>query len=77
MDKVLTHKEAWADFCQWLDSRKAAGDIARIPKDVQEAKYADGGLRPHRLGEKRIKSLLRKYAPGRYEFRESVILHEQ
>lgn len=77
MEKALTHKEAWADFCRWLDSSKAAGEIARIPKDVQEARYADSGLRPHGLGEKRIKSLLTKYAPDRYEFRESVILKEK
>ena len=77
MEKALTHHEAWADFCQWIESQKEAGEIARIPKDIQEAKYAAAGYRPYGLGEKRIKSLLTKYAPERYEFRESVILKEK
>jgi hypothetical protein len=76
MEKQLTHMEAWHDFYRWMESRRDAGDIPRIPKDVQEAKYAASGDRKHGLGQKRIKNLLTKYAMDRYEFRESVILHE-
>lgn len=77
MEKIVTHMEAWNDFYKWMESRRDAGEIKAIPKDVQEAKYANEGLRKHGLGEKRIKNILTKYAPGRYEFRESVILKEQ
>ncbi len=80
MEKILSHKlshkEAWQDFYKWMEVRRDSREINQIPKDVQEAKYAAEGLRPSRLGEKRIKNLLRKYAPDRYEFREGVILHE-
>lgn len=76
MENTLTHKEAWADFCRWMESRRDAGEISAIPKDVQEAKYAEDGRRRHGLGDKRIKNLLTKYAPDRYEFRETVILKD-
>lgn len=76
MENTLTHKEAWADFCRWMESRRAAGEISAIPKDVQEAKYAEDGRRRHGLGEKRIKKLLTKYAPDRYRFESVVILME-
>lgn len=75
MEKTLTHMEAWQDFLTWMEARRDAGEIDRIPKDVQEAKYAATGQRRHGLGEKRIKNLLLKYAGDRYEFRESIILH--
>lgn len=76
MEKVVSHMEAWKDFYEWMQKRKDSGEIIAIPKDVQEAKYAYTGERRYGLGEKRIKSLLAKYAPERYEFRESVIIHE-
>ena len=76
MDKHLTPAEAWADFLQHMEQRKNNGEISRIPKDVQEGKYAAEGLRRHGLGEKRIKRLLEKYAPERYEFRGVFILHD-
>lgn len=72
----MTHMEAWNDFYKWMESRRDSGEISAIPKDVQEAKYAANGTRRHPLGEKRIKNLLTKYAPGRYEFREAVILKD-
>ena len=68
MDTVTTHAEAFRHFlANWK---------GRIPKDVQEAKYAMEGKRRHGLGEKRIRHLLEKYAPERYEFRDVVIIHE-
>ncbi len=74
MEKAFTHTEAWEDFCAWMKSRQAAGEFARMPADVQEAKYAAAGERRYCLGEKRIKNLLNKYAPNRYRFEERVIL---
>lgn len=76
MEKQLSPKEAFLDFLQWMQERKSAGIISAIPKDVQEAKYANEGQRQYPLGEKRIKTLLGKYAPDRYEFRGIVILKE-
>jgi len=70
----MTYIEAWKDFYKWMESRRDAGDISQIPKDVQEAKYAEDGRRRHGLGHKRIKSLLNKYAPGRYRFEEVFFL---
>ena len=76
MELNMTHMEAWKDFYKWMESRRDAGEISKIPKDVQEAKYAANGDRKHGLGEKRIKNLLARYAPDRYEFRETVILKD-
>lgn len=74
MERTLTHLEAWQDFYAWMRAKKQSGEIRAIPKDIQEAQYAKEGKRRHGLGEKRIKNLLTKYAPERYEFREAVIL---
>lgn len=75
MEITMSPLEAWADFYKWMQSRRDAGDIAQIPKDVQEAHYANTGRRKHPLGKRRIRALLTKYAPARYEFRTAVILH--
>ena len=68
MDIEATYLDAFRHFLEnWT---------GRVPKDVQEAKYAMDGKRRHGLGDKRIRSLLEKYAPERYEFRDIVIIHE-
>lgn len=74
MQIQMSPLEAWNDFFEWMKTRRMSGDIAQIPKDVQEAHYANAGRRKHPLGEKRIHALLTKYAPERYEFRAAVIL---
>ena len=76
MEQAITHMEAWNNFFNWMLSRQSAGEIAAMPKDIQEAKYAASGERRYGLGEKRIKNLLPKYAPDRYRFEERVILVE-
>lgn len=76
MKKDLTHMEAWQDFYEWMEKRREAGEINAIPKDVQEAKYTAEGLRQYPLGDKRIKSLLTKYAASRYTFTEKVTINE-
>jgi hypothetical protein len=45
------------------------------PGEVQEAKYALEGKRKHPPGARRIKRLLDKYAPGKYEFKGVVVFH--
>jgi len=74
MQATMSPLEAWSDFFEWMKSRRMSGDIGHIPKDVQEAHYANTGRRKHGLGEKRIRSLLTKYAAARYEFRTGVVL---
>ena len=68
MDIQVTPIQAFQHFINSIDGP--------IPKDVQEAKYAMEGKRRYGLGDKRIKSILEKYAPDRYEFRGVVIIHE-
>ena len=76
MDLTFTPMEAFKHF---LENWQGA-----IPKDVQNAKYVMEGRPVKRgnrmvylnLGTKRIKRLLDKYAPGKYEFREVVVFHE-
>lgn len=74
MENRMTHASAWVDFYNWMTDRLTRGEFMRIPADVQEAKYAFEGKRRYGLGEKRIKALLTKYAPDRYDFLEFVIL---
>lgn len=76
MEKLVSFPAAWEHFYAWMQLRRAAGEIAAIPKDVQEAHYAHNGKRRHPLGERRIKSLLLKYGQGRYEFRSVVIVKD-
>lgn len=74
MEITLTPHQAWDDFYKWMQERRDAGDFGQIPKQVQEAQYAYTGKRRYGLGEKRIRALLERYAPERYEFRTAVIL---
>lgn len=77
MDLTFTPMDAFKHF---LENWKGT-----VPVDVQNARYAMEGREILRngkrvkigLGPKRIKSLLEKYAPGKYEFREVVIFHDK
>ena len=77
MDKHLTNREAWVDFLAWMQTRKEKGEISAIPKDVQEARYADEGKRRYPLKERRIIALINKYAPDRYKRVEGFLLLEE
>lgn len=82
MERQLTPLEAWEDFYRWISERRT-----RIPKEVQQAKYdrdnagkpVPSGKRKARagLGETRIRRLLEKYAPARYTFTTTVIIHDE
>ena len=74
MNETVTFPEAWQHFYAWMQSQRDAGHITMIPKDIQEAHYAQQGKRRAALGEKRIKRLLEKYGKGRYMIVEGVIL---
>ena len=64
---ALTPIEAFDHFLNWFQ-----GNNTRLPNDVQQAKYAREGRTKYPLGNKRIRNLLGKYAPGRYRFTEVV-----
>lgn len=75
MEKTLTPLEAWADFYQWAKTQDFWKSLSKSEKHRLYDAQADSlGSRGQGLGSARIKNLLLKYAPGRYEFRESVIL---
>jgi hypothetical protein len=81
MERQVTPMEAWEDFYRWISEQSK-----RIPKEVQQAKYDRdnagkpivSGKRKFRagLGETRIRRLLEKYAPDRYQFSTTVIIKE-
>ena len=71
MDLQFTPAEAFRHF---LDNYQPAD--GKVPKEIQEAKYTLEGKRTYSLGARRIKRLLDEYAPGKYEFREVVVFHE-
>ena len=73
----LTAAEAWADFeAEILPSLGSLTDMPDLRKAKQTArgtvkkKNRYGAWVPVQLGWKRVKRLLEKYAPGRYEFHE-------
>lgn len=74
MEKMVSFPEAWEHFYLWMQSRRDAGEIKMIPKDIQEAQYAYKGKRRHGLGERRIKALLGKHGNDRYKITSGVIL---
>ena len=69
MKLTFTPQEAFRHF---LDNHQGPKE-----KEVQEAKYALDGLRKYPPGPRRIKRLLDKYAPGKYEFTEVVVFDDE
>ena len=72
MERMLTPAEAWHDFFAWIKTQENWADIPRTEK--QYLYKADSDLAKCRLGQKRIRGILRKYAPDRYEFVEGVVV---
>ena len=74
MDKVITPNEAWDDFFVWIKTQPAWAEMSL--RDKQYIYKAN----THRLQgwviDRRIKTILEKHAPARYEFRGVVIIHE-
>ena len=69
--------EAWNHFYEWVRQQpewKALPEKER--KRIYDAQADATGTRGKALGPRRIKKLLDKYAPGKYEFREVVTFHE-
>ena len=77
MDKTLTAAQAWEDFYDWIRQQPKWAEMEnRERQRVYEANAAHKGQRAHNLGYARLKDILQTYAPGRYEFNETVILKD-
>lgn len=79
MEKQLTPLEAFSDFLFWLENSGTWNELTPAEKNrvITARRDRDGKRAPIKLGVERIKSILTSYAPGRYEFREGVIIKEQ
>jgi hypothetical protein len=67
MEKRLSPYEAWEDFWKNALPEKITNELYVADRAFRGvAKKPDG--KPIRLGEKRIVRLIKKYAPGRYEY---------
>lgn len=75
--KTLSPQEAFSDFLQYAKRAdiKLGNDVAQAKRDNAGGRLTKKGT-PIRLGTARIRRLLERYCPGRYEFREVVILHD-
>lgn len=74
MERLLTLGEAWSDFFAWIKTQEA---WAKIPRNQKQYLYkADSDLASGRLGQRRIRGILSKYAPDRYEFIEGVVVRD-
>lgn len=81
-ERQLTITEAWEDFIEVVvGGMKARNE--RIPNEISVARRTALGSvmqksgKVKTLGATRIRRLLEKYAPGRYEFKSIVIIHEK
>lgn len=78
MQDEMTFSEAWADFYEWA---KATGIFHGMPekdrKKIYERNAAAKGQRKYPLSNEKIKETLQEFAPGRYEFKETVTLKGQ
>lgn len=71
MDKKhLTPLEAWDDFYSWFQADGKTPNEIVLAEYTRRAKLKVRG-KTKALGEKRIRRLLEKYAPGRYTFHQS------
>lgn len=74
MDRQIENAQAWPDFWNWIRRHENWQPLTRPQKHyLYKAQYAHNA---GRLGDKRIKSILEKYAEHRYTFKGVVIIHE-
>lgn len=66
----MTYLEAYDDFRKWIPTQPAWQTLTKGEK--QYIAKADQARRLKRLGVDRIKSMLTKYAPDRYDFMVTV-----
>lgn len=85
MDITLTYRQAWRDFYDYITDAERWARLS--PEDRNRVSLAESDYhgrrlekktgRPYALGNDRIENLLRKLAPNRYEFHQTVILHDE
>lgn len=75
MDKKgMTHEQAWKDF--WDNKRDLPEWKNKTRAEKAPAYMANASLKVHKLTPSRTETLLRKYAPGRYNFELIITLNE-
>ena len=76
MEKVLTPEQAWINFWEWIRQPEQAKTWQTVSRKRKQYLYkAEIDRKVGKLGYVRIKNILKENAPGRYEFREQVILN--
>ena len=70
MSKKMTYLEAYDDFRKWIPTQPAWKTLTK--RDKQYIAKADQARRLNKLGIDRVKSLLGKHAPQRYDFSLTV-----
>lgn len=77
MEKHLTPEGAFKDFFDWIRQPDQTALWKSIGRQKQQYIYrAEIHRKQGQLGDVRIKTILEDIAPGRYEFREYVILKD-
>lgn len=77
MEKTVDHYAAWVHFYEWVREPEIWSKIDRAGKDkIFKAQRRYKHKTPSDLGYDGVKSILEKYAPGRYDFLERVIIKD-
>ena len=78
MEKQLTPLEAFNDFLAWVHESGKWQELDRKERNriITARRDRDGKREGLGLGYARLKDILQTYAPGRYEFNETVILKD-
>lgn len=75
MERHITHLEAWQDFLAWLKTpqgAKAWQGLTRLERNyISKAEHARAR---GALGYARVKTILERVAPHRYQFRQTVVV---
>lgn len=75
MDKTVSHLEAWEHFYKWVRLPENWKDVDRKGQDrILKAQRRYLHKTPSGLGYEGVKTILTKYAPGRYDFLERVVI---
>lgn len=79
MQKPLTPIEAFNDFLDWVQESGKWETLTKQERNriITARRDRDGLRRGLGLGTDRIKSILFKHAPGRYEYVEGFILKDE
>jgi len=72
----LDHLAAWDDFWIWIKEQPIWSDKDALP--IMQKRYlykAKWAREKGHLGRERVRNILEKYAPERYDFKEIVVLN--